>query len=120
MNAKVVNNEIVKTRIKQIVSANIIEVEAGTNGYRGGDTGHGSRTYIRIADLGNTDINFRVIPNAGNGSLIIELGGDRELSTIIKGLKYIIKTLQGQISRYEEKRKREALDDLLLEQLEQM
>lgn len=38
----------VPTYKREVVSANILEVEAGTNGYQGGDGGHGSRTYFRI------------------------------------------------------------------------
>ena len=37
-----------------------LEVEAGTNGYQGGDSGHGSRTYLRLKDLGSTDIRCNV------------------------------------------------------------
>ena len=97
MSEVIVRDRIVKTKKKEIVSANIIEVETGTNGYCGGDTGHGSRTYIRITDLSSTDIKCHLLPNAGNGSLIIELGGDCELSTIIRALKFIVKTLKRQI-----------------------
>lgn len=120
MSRVIVRDRIVKTKKKEIVSANIIEVEAGTNGYCGGDTGHGSRTYIRITDLSSTDIKCRLLPNAGNGSLIIELGGDCELSTIIRGMKYIVKTLQKQIKSCQKDREKEAFNDLILEQLEQM
>ena len=34
----------IPTYKREVVSANILEVEAGTNGYQGGDGGHGSRT----------------------------------------------------------------------------
>ena len=46
----------ITTYTRDVVSANILEVEAGTNGYQGGDTGHGSRTYFRISDEACTDI----------------------------------------------------------------
>ena len=32
----------ITTYTRDVVSANILEVEAGTNGYQGGDTGHES------------------------------------------------------------------------------
>ena len=32
------------TYTRDVVSANILEVEAGTTGFMGGDTGHGGRT----------------------------------------------------------------------------
>ena len=40
----------ITTYSRDIVSCNILEVEAGNTGYRGGDTGHGGRTYFRIQD----------------------------------------------------------------------
>ena len=40
----------ITTYSRDVISANILEVEAGTTGYKGGDTGHGGRTYFRIAD----------------------------------------------------------------------
>lgn len=44
----------ITTYSRDIVSANILEVEAGTTGYKGGDSGHGGRTYFRIADAAST------------------------------------------------------------------
>ena len=46
----------ITTYTRDVVSANILEVEVGTTGYMGGDTGHGGRTYFRIKDEGGTDI----------------------------------------------------------------
>ena len=34
----------ITTYTRDVVSANILEVEAGTTGFMGGDTGHGGRT----------------------------------------------------------------------------
>ena len=42
---KVYGKEIT-TYTREIYSANVLEVEAGTNGFQGGDSGHGGRTYI--------------------------------------------------------------------------
>ena len=39
----------ITTYSRDVISANILEVEAGTTGYKGGDTGHGGRTYFRIS-----------------------------------------------------------------------
>lgn len=96
MGKRRVDDRIIKTKKKKFVEANALSVEAGTNGYQGGDYSHGSRTYIRISDLGNTDIRFHIEPNYGRGSLIMELGGDCELSTIIKAFQFIQKTLEDQ------------------------
>lgn len=86
----------VETWEREIIDANILTVEAGTNGYQGGDTGHGSRTYIRIADEGGTDMDARVIKNRFGDTVGIEiaLGGDAELSTMIEALKFITKVLE--------------------------
>ena len=46
----------ITTYTRDVVSANILQVEAGTTGYKGGDTGHGRRTYFRISDEASTDI----------------------------------------------------------------
>ena len=88
----------ITTYSREIVSANIIEVEAGTNGYCGGDSGHGSRTYIRIENAGGTDL--RVTPNEHNDGVILKLGGDCELTTIIKAFKFVIKVLRSQRKAY--------------------
>ena len=49
----------ITTYTRDVVSANILEVEAGTTGFMGGDTGHGGRTYFRIQDEGSTDMKMR-------------------------------------------------------------
>ena len=41
----------ITTYTREVISCNILQVEAGTNGFQGGDSGHGSRTYFRIKDL---------------------------------------------------------------------
>lgn len=90
-----VNGVDIETWEREIIDANILSVEAGTNGYQGGDTGHGSRTYIRISDEGGTDINARVIKDRyGATGIEIALGGDAELSTIIEALGFITKVLE--------------------------
>jgi len=85
------------TWTREITSANILEVEAGTNGIKGGDTGHGSRTYFRIEDLSCTDMTANVTKNGFE----VRIGGDCELVTIIEALKFIADILEGQIKTYE-------------------
>lgn len=46
----------ITTYSREIESCNILEVEAGTTGYCGGDTGHGGRTYFRIQNAASTDM----------------------------------------------------------------
>ena len=85
----------ITTYTRDVISANILEVEAGTNGYQGGDTGHGGRTYFRIEDQGSTDIEVRSYSSkfSGGGFEVI-LGGDCELETMIRALKFITKVLE--------------------------
>lgn len=93
---RIVNGKEVPTFIREITSCNLLEVEAGTNGYQGGDTGHGSRTYFRIQDLGGTDIQARVLGRYGDEGIEVSLGGDCELETVITALKFITKVLEDQ------------------------
>ena len=100
----------------EITSANILSVEAGTNGFHGGDSGHGSRTHFAIEDLASTDmrISFHADKCVGGkletdetGLLVhgvdlhcsrieIDLGGDCELETFIQALEFAAKTLRQQ------------------------
>lgn len=88
----------IETYKREICSANILEVEAGTNGYCGGDTGQGSRTYFRIQDMGSTDIQVRVTHDrcGREDGVVVALGGDCELTTIIEALSFIVKVLDEQ------------------------
>lgn len=124
-NIKVVDDDIeITTYTKDINSANTLTVEVGTTGYMGGDSGHGCRTYFSIIDGGSTDI--KVFPRFSYKELIsksrnskspiiflnddnddediadgfdVILGGDCELETIIRGLKFITKTLEDQANK---------------------
>ena len=82
---------------KEITSANILEVVAGTNGYHGGDGGSGSRTFIRIKDLGSTGMYVNKLGDyPDNGGFELVLAGDTELETTIEAFKFIIKVLEAQ------------------------
>jgi hypothetical protein len=80
----------ITTYTRDVVSANILQVEAGTTGYKGGDTGHGGRTYFRISDEASTDIHVTPFID----SFEVTLGGDCELETMIRALKFITKVLE--------------------------
>lgn len=88
----------VETISAEIVSANIIEVEVGTTGHCGGDTGHGGRTYFRIKDLASTDMNAKITgESCGNaGEVEISFGGDCELDTFIQALEFALTVLKNQ------------------------
>ena len=86
-----------RTFTREITDANILEVEAGTNGYQGGDSGHGSRTYLRLKDLGSTDIRCNVEADQfGCDSIEIILGGDAELETMKEALRWMLSVLETQ------------------------
>ena len=87
----------VTTWTRKIVNCNILEVEAGTNGHKGGDSSYGSRTYLRIRDLGSTDIRCNVEnDNFGCDSIEIILGGDTELETMKEALRWMLSVLETQ------------------------
>lgn len=83
---------------REVMGANGLDVVAGTNGYKGGDAGHGSRTYVSIKDAFGSDIMVKAIPESDetNGGVEIVLGGDSELNTMIKALKFVVKVLEDQ------------------------
>ena len=95
---KTINGERVDTFIRGIVGRDsLLEAEAGTNGYQGGDTGHGSRTYLRLKDLGGTDIECHVAEDKyGSTSVEIVLGGDTELETMKEALRWMLTVLEAQ------------------------
>ena len=84
----------ITTYSRDVVSCNILEVEAGTTGYMGGDTGHGGRTYFRIEDTGGTDIQIHPLGRYADEGFEVFLGGDCELETIIRALKFITRVLE--------------------------
>jgi hypothetical protein len=96
--SKNVNGKLISTKVLEITNANILQVEVGTNGYQGGDTGHGGRTYFAVRNLAATDLEAVVKKDAyGAVSAVeIELGGDTELETFIEGLEFAVKVLKEQ------------------------
>lgn len=85
----------ITTYTRAVISANILEVEAGTTGLMGGDSGHGGRTYFRVEDIASTDMEIRSYGSKFNGSgFEVILGGDTELDTIIEALKFIVQALE--------------------------
>ena len=74
---------------------NTLGITVGTNGYQGGDSGHGGRTYICIQDLGCTDIDASISKSSDNGPKVeMILGGDSELDSIIDGLRWAADKLE--------------------------
>lgn len=81
---------------KTFTVANSLEITAATNGYKGGDAGHGSRTVVGFRDRAGTAIEARVIPSSlyGNGGVEIMLAGDCELMVFIDALRYAADSLE--------------------------
>ena len=77
----------ITTYSRDVISANILEVEAGT-------TGHGGRTYFRIADAASTDIQVHPLGRYADEGFEVILGGDCELETMIRALKFITQVLE--------------------------
>lgn len=79
-------------------SANILEATVGTTGYKGGDTGHGGRTLFRLSNRSCTDmrvsVNSGVLKNADEVTIVF--GGDCELDTFKKALRFALRTLEKQ------------------------
>ena len=76
----------------EIVNCNILGVKVATNGYCGGDSGHGSRTYFKLEDLASTDINIRLLKDKKGVEMM--LGGDAELETFIQALRWAADNLE--------------------------
>ena len=80
-----------------IESANIIEVEAGSTGLRGGDRGHGGRTYFRVKNIGGTDMWSQVFGVNNENGFEVRLCGDIELMTMIETLEFITQALKDSV-----------------------
>lgn len=79
------------TKTREFTHAALLEVEVGSTGLRGGDSGHGGRTYLRFKDKGGTDMRVHTTPGGGEVSLIF--GGDAELENLIAGLRFALDVL---------------------------
>lgn len=80
---------------KEFTSANILRASVVTTGYKGGDSGHGARTYISLEDLASTDMVAVVSDDTtGHYTLEIALGGDTEIDTAADAFEWIGKTLR--------------------------
>ena len=97
---KTIDGRQVVTYSRNCVGANMLKAEAGTTGYRGGDSGHGGRTYFSLTDLSGTDI--RASRSRKADGVQVLLGGDSELDTVIEALKFIVQVLEDQREEYKE------------------
>lgn len=74
---------------------NVIGATVATTGYKGGDSGHGGRTYICIEDVADSDFHARAsqLPSS-TSKLEIMAGGDSELDSLIEALRWTADTLE--------------------------
>ena len=89
----------VETETREFVSANILEVEVGTTGHCGGDTGHGCRTFFRLKNLSSTDMRVDVVEDIDDTTdeVSISFGGDTELDTFLDALTFAVEKLRGYV-----------------------
>lgn len=85
------NDASMWTETREITHAAILEVEVGTNGYKGGDAGHGSRAFVRFKDQGGTAWSLTVDGQTVEGPTEVRLsfGGDAELSNLADALEWM-------------------------------
>ena len=94
----------VPTARNTFTSCNCLSVEVGTTGYKGGDSGNGGRTYLRITDEGSTDLRCRVetykedYETHDANQIEIMLGGDAELETFTQALRFAADVLEKKVS----------------------
>jgi len=94
---KVVIDKItVPTQKVELTTCNILECEVGTTGYKGGDSGHGCRTYLKLKDHASTDMRLRVNGeeiDVMDGQIELIFGGDTELDTLRAALRFALAVL---------------------------
>ncbi len=74
----------------------MLDVEVGTTGYKGGDAGNGGSTYFRIENGGSSEMYVDI--NEDKNGFEVALGGDWELRTIIEALEYSTAVLKFQLT----------------------
>ena len=98
---EVINTPKPETFKKQLTSANILLVEAGTNTPQGGDASHGGRTVLQLIDEGSThwSVSIDGQPPQTLGTLRVELGGDTEADTFMRALQWALQVYRFQRSQ---------------------
>ena len=91
---RMVDGVKVQTIATEISVHNTFAAEAGTTGYMGGNSKKGGRAFIKIIDMGNSDV--YVERNADGKGFTMRVGGDSELDTLIDSLDFLVSTLKKQ------------------------
>ena len=94
---KTINGERVDTFIRGIAGRkSLLEVEAGTNGYRGDD----SRVFLGLSVLNKADFFARVKTNEAGQPIAVELclGGSEGVDAALKALDFCKRVLTDQLT----------------------
>ena len=106
--------EKVKIKTIEISSANILRVSVGTNCPKGGDSGHGGRTYFKLDNVAGTTmvvkVNSKEMDLSNNGTLEIILSGDTECATFLESLKFAVNALENQLNEAKQKINEQVID----------
>lgn len=101
-NFRCVNGIIVRTAQSTSTYKNtVLEAEAGTTGFRGGERYRGSRAYLRLKNLGGVDISFRPLKDG----VEIATSGDSSLVALLESLLFVLDTMTDQVVGTEPQRK---------------
>lgn len=79
----------------EITSANIIQATIESNGYHGGDAGHGGFVSLEIKDLASTCMDVEVDRSVGDLERVkLTFRGDCEKETLLAALKFFVQALE--------------------------
>lgn len=98
MDGRKIDNITVPTEIAEIGYMGMMKVECGTNGYGGGDTGHGGRAYVRIGNNGDCDIRGKV-SGYYEDAVEITVGGDCEIDNLADALLWASRVLKAKCGK---------------------
>ena len=108
MEIREVDGREVPVAAKAIEDICCLTVEVGTNGYQGGDSGHGSRTVLSFTNDVSCDLRALVTRDRESDQprehltswgdsvdkIEIVLGGDQELTNFLEALRFAVKSLE--------------------------
>jgi hypothetical protein len=86
--AKITRKEMEMEIVTKVLHGNCFEFEVGTTGMRGGDAGHGGRTFFRIGAESYLEV------DAQPGGVTLIAQGDWELDDMIEGLRFAVEVLE--------------------------
>lgn len=83
----------VRLAVRTFTSACIVRCTVATNGYGGGDSGHGGCVVLSLENLASTDLEVAVdgkwVANAHEfGRVDLVFGGDCEIDTLVDALQF--------------------------------